>query len=163
MRFVSEDISSGKTIAPFCSTSPPRTIFYTPTCHATLQSASQHADTLLLRHDSTIKNLIPEGNNRTSVWINVNSRLDGRYAREQKEIKRAFVAVTAIPKPTLKLSSSNPLRRLRLYLLFTFKQPSYYPGLKTRKPQGQRLNSRAGWGKVQLPKGHSCTDTSQSC
>lgn len=124
MCLVSKGISSRKTIAPFCSTSPPQMIFCTPTCHTNSEkrfSACRH-----------------------------------------KEIKGAFIAIIAIPKPTLKLSSSNPLKRLRLYHIFTFKQPSYYQCLNMQKPQGERSNSRAGWGKVQLPKGHSCAETSQT-
>lgn len=76
--------SKQKTIAPFCNTSPPQMILHTPTCHTTLNSSSQHVGTLLLKDNSTIKNLIPGGNNRTPVWINANGRLDGRYEWEQR-------------------------------------------------------------------------------
>lgn len=152
MCFVSEGISSRKTIAPFCNTSPPQMIFYTPTCHATLKSASQHAETLLLKHNSTVKNLKPKGNNRTSVWMNANSRLDGRYEREQKEIKGAFTAIFAIPKPTLKLSSFNPLKKDSdsiLYLLlsslptisaWTCKSPKERD--QTALQDGEKFNSK---------------------
>lgn len=78
-----------KTIAPFCNTSPPQMIFHPLTCHSTLNSSPQHVDTLLLKDNSTIRNLIPGGNKRTSVWINASSRLDGSYEWEQRN-QRCF-------------------------------------------------------------------------
>lgn len=109
VHFIAGVYSSRKTTVSFCNTSSPQMIFYTPTCCTTLKHGSQHVDTRLLREDSTITNLVPEGNNGTSTWINASSRLDGRY--KNKISGDASIAIISIPKPTLKLYSSSALKK----------------------------------------------------
>lgn len=144
MCFISKGIPSRKTIAPYCNTSPDDLLYtHVPRNSEKRFSACRRAAFKYTK--AQLKTLIPKGNNRPSIWINANSG----YEREQKEIKGAFMA---IPKPTLTLTSSNSLKRLRLYLIFSFKLPSYYQCLNMRKPQGERSNSGEGWGKSSAPK-----------
>lgn len=157
MRFGSKGISSRKATTLFCDASP-QMIFHTPTCHATLKSGSQHGDTPLLKHNGTIKNQTPKGNNRTSVWINANVRLDGRYEREQRQ-KGLSSQSLHFPNPPSNHVLPNLSKDSDSMLYFS----ANFQHSNMRKPQGERSNSRAGWGKVQLPKGHSCAETSQSC
>lgn len=87
-------------------------------------------------------------------------RQAGWQVWEGTKTRSVFVAIIALPKPTLTLHSSKPLKILRLCCVYF---SAAFQRLNMQKPQGERSNSRAGWGRVQLPKGHSCAETSQSC
>lgn len=149
MHFISGVFSNRKTILPFCNTSPPQMIFYTPTCCTSLKRGSQHADTRLLREDSTIKNLVPEGNNGTSTWINASSGLDGRY--KNKTSGDASIAIISIPKPTLKLHSSSALKKTQtiLYLLLSSLSST---SVWARKAPGREIKQQGRMGKTSAPK-----------
>ncbi|EOA99075.1 hypothetical protein Anapl_15584 [Anas platyrhynchos] len=95
-------------------------IFYTPTCCTSLKRGSQHVDTRLLREDSTIKNLVPEGNNGTSTWINASSGLDGRgfvslaQSLVQMDPKTSSIVLQPCPSTALPMERKKQMKKILL-------------------------------------------------